>query len=124
MYAKDLMEWLVVDAVRSSFHLPLALEGWQVEESSSWWMGRWSRVNMMRKGLTPRLPSLFQFSLEGADHQEEVEPKSPAASATDDVHRGWAAGDAEQDVEDVEEEADSSHDDPGHHEAGIPLKYK
>ena len=79
---------------------------------------------MFRKNLFPRLPFLFQLSLEGADHQEEVEPKSPAASATDDVHRGWAAGDAEQDVEDVEEEADSSHDDPGHHEAGIPLKYK
>ena len=79
---------------------------------------------MMRKGLTPRLPSLFQFSLESADHNEEVESKPPAASAADDVHRGRAAGDAEQDVEDVEEEADSSHDDPGHHEADIPLKYK
>ena len=68
--------------------------------------------------------SLFQFSLEGANHQEEVEPKRPAAGVTDDVHKGWAAGDAEQDVEDVEEEADSSHDDPGHHEADIPLQYK
>ena len=79
---------------------------------------------MLRKNPTDRLSFLFQFSLEGTDHQEEVEPKRPTDCADGDVHRVWVAGNAEQDVEDVEEKGDSHHDDPGHHEADVPLKYK
>ena len=67
---------------------------------------------------------LFHFSLEGADHEEKVEQENPATSAADDVHNGWVEYDAEYDAEDVEEQADSSDDDPGHHEADILLKCK
>ena len=67
---------------------------------------------------------LFHFSLESADHQEKVEQKRPATGAADDVANGWIECNAEQDAEDVEEKADSSDDDPRHHEADILLKYK
>ena len=67
---------------------------------------------------------LFHFSLESADHKEKVEQKRPATGAAEDVGNGWIGCNAEKDAEDVEEKADSSDDDPGHHEADILLKYK
>ena len=122
MQKSDLIEWLVADAVWTIPHL--AVKGRQVEEPSRWGRCRRLRANMLGKSPPPRLPSLFQFILEGTNHQEEVEPKRPTDYADGDVRRVWVAGDAEQDAEDVEEKWDSHNDDPGHHEEDVPLKYR
>ena len=45
-------------------------------------------------------------------------------AAGDEVGNVWGSGNAEQEVGDVEEKGDSHHDDPGHHEADISLKYR
>ena len=116
----DLIEWLVVDVVGTILHLPLALKGGQVEEPICWGWCR-SSASMVGKSFLPS--PLFKFSLEGADHQEEVKPERPTGGTDHDVHKGWAASDAEQDVEDAEEERYPHHDNPGHHEADLPLKY-
>ena len=53
-------------------------------------------------------------------------PQHRADDAAEDVDNAdvWVDEDADEDVGEVEDMADHSHDDPGNHEAGIPLKYK
>ena len=67
--------------------------------------------------------TILNFVLVGPDHEEEVGPEHPAQDAADGVRDGQA-DEGLQDVEDVEDQADSSQDDPRLHEADVPLKYK
>ena len=77
---------------------------------------------------TSLLP-LFHLSLEGPDHQEEIGPKHPAKDAHDSASDVWLAqkklADYElHDIENHENEADSSQGDKRLHEADVPLKHK
>ena len=67
--------------------------------------------------------TILNFVLVGPDHEEEVGPEHPAEDAADGVGDGQA-DEGLQDVEDVEDEADSGQDDPRLHEADVPLKCK
>ena len=113
----DLIELLVVDVVWTAPRFPLTFEVFEVKEAS--WGGWWSRKDHMMLGRS----LLLHFILEGAYDEEKVEHEKPAADAAGDVHDGWVECNAEYDAEDVEEKADSSDDEPRHHEADIFLKW-
>ena len=117
----DLIELLVVD-VGALLCLPLAFKGWKVQNPSCWC--RWNLTGFKR--LLPGLLSTYHFSLEGANHQVEVVPQHSADDTAEDVDDAdvWVDEDADEDVGDVENMADHSHDDPGYQEAGIPLTFK
>ena len=67
--------------------------------------------------------AILNFVLVGPDHEEEVGPEHPAEDAADGVRDGQA-DQGLQDVEDVQDQADSSQHDPRLHEADVPLKHK
>ena len=58
-------------------------------------------VDLVGKGLPARLLSLLHLLLEGADHQEEAEPKNPADHSEEYVRNSWALGDAKENIEDA-----------------------
>ena len=64
--------------------------------------------------IPPNPLPLFHLDLEGPDHQEEIGAKDPAEDAADSVSDG-EADESLQDSEDVEDEADSSQDNPRLH---------
>ena len=63
---------------------------------------------------------VLNLCLERPDHTEEVSAEDPGEDAADSV--GVREGDdGLDDVADVQDEADSGEDDPGHHYADIVL---
>ena len=67
--------------------------------------------------------ALLHLLLVGPDHQEEIGAKHP----TEDAAEGVGEGEADhrlEDVEDVQDEADSRQHDPRFHQTHVRLKYR
>ena len=67
--------------------------------------------------------ALLHLLLVGPDHQEEVGAQHPPEDAAEGVGEGEADHRLE-DVEDVQDEADSRQHDPRFHQTHVRLKYK